>query len=108
MKGKEHVFLTNFQPSKIWTLLQNSIQALFWVLIKRPNVIITTGAGVTVPTVFFSKKILGTKIIFINSAADVTTPSRTPVWIEKYADLFLVQWEELLKVFPNATCCGLL
>lgn len=108
MKGKEHVFLTNFQPSKIWTLLQNSIQALFWVLIKRPNVIITTGAGVTVPTVFFSKKILGTKIIFINSAADVTTPSRTPVWIEKYADLFLVQWEELLKVFPHATCCGVL
>lgn len=108
MKDKEHVFLINFQPSKIWTLFINSIQAVFWVLVKQPDVIITTGAGVTIPTIFFSKKLLGAKIIFINSAADVTIPSRTPVWIEKYADLFLVQWEELLNVFPNSIYCGVL
>ena len=108
MKDKEHVFLTNFQPAKKRTLIVNCIQALFWVLVKRPDVIITTGAGVTIPTIFFAKKLLGTKIIFINSAADVIRPSRTPVWIEKYADLFLVQWEEMKQVFPNAICCGVL
>lgn len=86
----------------------NCLQALFWVLAKRPDVIITTGAGVTVPTIYFAKKILKTKVIFINSAADVTTPSRTPVWIEKYADLFLVQWQELQQCFPNAVYCGVL
>ena len=108
LRDKEHVFLTNFQPTKKWTLIVNCIQAIWWVLQKRPDVVVTTGAGVTVPTVFFAKKLLKSKIIFINSAADVTHPSRTPVWIEKYADLFLVQWEEMLKVFPNATCCGVL
>lgn len=108
MKGEDHVFLTNFQPAKRWTLLVNAMQALYWVLVKRPAAIITTGAGVTVPTIFFAKKLLGTKIIFINSAADVTAPSRTPVWIEKYADLFLVQWEDLKAVFPNAIHCGVL
>lgn len=108
MKDKEHVFLTNFQPAKRWTLIANCIQALFWVMVKRPRVIITTGAGVTVPTVFFAKKLLKTKIIFINSAADVTHASKTPVWIEKYADLFLVQWEEMKKIFPNSICCGVL
>lgn len=108
MADKEHVFLINLQPAKKWTLLVNSIQALWWVMVKQPDVIITTGAGVTVPTVFFAKKLLGSKIIFVNSAADVTKPSRTPIWIEKYADLFLVQWEEMLKVFPKATCCGVL
>ena len=108
LKDKEHVFLTNFQPTKKWTLIVNCIQAIWWVLLKRPDVVITTGAGVTVPTVFFAKKLLKSKIIFINSAADVTHPSRTPVWIERYADLFLVQWEDMLKVFPNATCCGVL
>ena len=55
MKDKEHVFLVNFQPAKKWSLIINCIQAIFWVLIKRPNVIITTGAGVAVPTVFFAK-----------------------------------------------------
>ena len=86
----------------------NCIQAIFWVLIKRPNVIITTGAGVAVPTVFFAKKLLKSKVIFINSAADVTHASKTPIWIEKYADLFLVQWEEMKTIFPNAICCGVL
>ena len=108
LKDKEHVFLQNFQPARKWTLIVNSIQALWWVMVKRPDVIITTGAGVTVPTVFFAKKLLKTKVIFINSAADVTHASRTPVWIEKYADLFLVQWEDMLKIFPNAICCGVL
>ena len=62
LKDKEHVFLTNFQPQKKWTLIVNCLQALFWLIIKRPDVIITTGAGVTVPTVFFAKKLLHTKI----------------------------------------------
>lgn len=75
---------------------------------KRPDIIITTGAGVVVPTVFFAKKLLRTKIIFINSAADVTEASKTPRWIEKYADLFLVQWEEMKQVFPNAVYTGVL
>lgn len=62
----------------------------------------------TVPTIFFAKKLLKTKIIFINSAADVTHASKTPIWIEKYADLFLVQWEDMKQIFPNATCIGVL
>ena len=78
------------------------------MIVKKPDVIITTGAGVTVPTVFFAKKLLGTKVIFINSAADVTHASKTPVWIEKYADLFLVQWEEMKEIFPNAIHIGVL
>ncbi len=108
MSDKEHVFLINFQPSKWWTLIINSLQALFWVVVKRPDVIITTGAGVAVPTIFFAKRLLGSKIIFINSAADVTHPSRTPVWVERYADLFLVQWPEMKEIFPNSKECGVL
>ena len=108
MRDKEHVFLQNFQPQRKWTLVVNCLQAVFWLLVKRPDCIITTGAGVTVPTVFFAKKLLRTKIIFINSAADVTHASKTPVWIEKYADLFLVQWEDMKTIFPHAKCCGVL
>lgn len=108
LKDKEHVFLTNFQPARKWTLFANAIPALWWVLVKHPSCIITTGAGVCIPTIAFAKKIWGTKILFINSAADVTHASKTPIWIEKYADLFLVQWEEMLQIFPNAICCGVL
>ena len=108
MADKEHVFLQNFQPHRKWTLFVNAAQALFWVFVKRPDVIITTGAGVCVPTIAFAKKFLRTKVIFINSAADVTHASKTPVWIEPYADLFLVQWPEMQTIFPHAICCGVL
>lgn len=57
---------------------------------------------------FLCKKLLKTKVIFINSAADVTHASKTPVWIEKYADLFLVQWEDMKQIFPNAIHIGVL
>ena len=80
----------------------------FVLVIGEKTCIITTGAGVTVPTVFFAKKLLGTKVVFVNSAADVTHASKTPVWIEKYADLFLVQWEDMKAIFPHAKCCGVL
>ena len=108
MADKEHVFLQNFQPHRKWTLFVNAAQALFWVFVKRPDVIITTGAGVCVPTIAFAKKFLRTKVIFVNSAADVTHASKTPVWIEPYADLFLVQWSEMQTIFPHAICCGVL
>lgn len=108
MKDKEHVFLTNFQPHRKWTLFANAIPALLWVLIKRPTCIITTGAGVCIPTIAFARKLLKTKVLFINSAADVTHASKTPLWIENKADLFLVQWEEMKCIFPNAICCGVL
>ena len=65
MKDKEHVFLQNFQPARKWTLVVNALQALFWVLVKRPRIIITTGAGVTIPTVFFAKKLLWIKSLII-------------------------------------------
>ena len=108
MADKEQVFLQNFQPHRKWTLFVNAAQALFWVFVKRPDVIITTGAGVCVPTIAFAKKFLRTKVIFVNSAADVTHASKTPVWIEPYADLFLVQWPEMQTIFPHAICCGVL
>ena len=104
LTNKEHK-LTNFV-----TRLNNIFSKKLLPLIDefKPDVIITTGAGVTVPTVFFAKKLLGTKVIFVNSAADVTHASKTPVWIERYSDLFLVQWEEMRQLFPNSICCGVL
>lgn len=75
---------------------------------KTPKCYHNNGSWSSCTTVFFAKKLLKSKVIFINSAADVTHASKTPIWIEKYADLFLVQWEEMKTIFPNAICCGVL
>ena len=106
LKGRRHLYLKNLRPGNYWSVVVNALQSIYHVFTKRPKVVITTGAGITIPTVFFAKKLLGSKVVFINSAADVTSASRTPLWIERYADLFLVQWEELKGIFPGAVCTG--
>jgi beta-1,4-N-acetylglucosaminyltransferase len=70
-------------------------------LVERPDVVITTGAGVVVFFCIFSK-LLGAKIIFIESMAKVEKPTLTARLLYPFSDLFLVQWSNLKKFFPKA------
>lgn len=48
------------------------------------------------------------KIVYIESFARVDSPSLTGkiMYKLKLANLFIVQWEEMLKFFPNAVVGG--
>lgn len=108
LKEKKHYFVTNLIFQKKITYLANFIQSFWHLLKERPQVVISTGAGVAVPTIFLAKKIFKSKIIYISSAANVSDPSRTPIWAYKYSDLFLVQWDSLEHFFPNSKNIGVL
>ncbi|MCM1157449.1 MAG: UDP-N-acetylglucosamine transferase subunit ALG14 [Bacteroidales bacterium] len=76
------------------------------ILIKeKPNIIISTGALVTVPICLIAKT-FGIKVIYIESFARIDDASLTGKIMYRIADLFLVQWEEMLKIFPNAKYVG--
>ena len=77
------------------------------MLRDRPEVVISTGAGMVIPTCLIAK-LLGAKLVFIETAARVTTPSRTGKFLYRFADEFYVQWEPLLKVYPKAKYGGVL
>lgn len=80
----------------------------FWLVVRhRPELVISTGAGMVVPTCVIAK-LLGAKLVFIETAARVTTPSRTGSFLYRFADEFYVQWEPLLKVYPKAKYGGVL
>jgi len=80
----------------------------FWMVVKnRPDLVISTGAGMVVPTCLIAK-FFGAKLVFIETAARVTTPSRTGKFLYRFADEFYVQWEPLLKVYPRAKYGGVL
>ncbi len=72
---------------------------------ERPDVVITTGAGVVVFFCIFAK-LLGAKLIFIESMARVERPTLTARLLYPFADLFFVQWAGLLKFFPKAQYVG--
>lgn len=107
-KDKRLITVTNTDPKCKWTYLVNAVQSLWYLMKEKPQVIISTGAGVSFPTIFFGKFFLACKVIYICSAANVTEPSRTPYQAYKYSDLFLVQWPEMLEIFLNAIYVGVL
>lgn len=75
------------------------IKAIYILLKEKPDVIISTGAGeIAVPFCYIGK-MMGIRIIFIDTLARITTPSGGGRLIYPIADLFLVQWKPLLTKY---------
>ncbi len=63
---------------------------------EKPDILISTGAGGALPAIL-AAKLLGVKIIFIESLARVSALSLTGKFVYPFANLFLVQWPQLAK-----------
>ena len=72
---------------------------------EKPDVVITTGALISYPFCVLQKRKHG-KVIYIESFARVKEPSLSGKLIHKHADLFIVQWEDMLEFFPDAVLGG--
>lgn len=49
---------------------------------------------------------MGSKVIFIESYAKINSPTITGKIVYKFADIFYVQWPEMLKFYPNGIYKG--
>ena len=72
---------------------------------KKPDVVICTGVLAMIPICLISK-LMGKKLIYIESFAKVTSPTETGKLLYKFADQFYVQWKPMLKVYPKAIYLG--
>ena len=86
-------------------LLYNCFKSLFIYIKVRPKYIVTTGAHTAGPMCCLGK-IFGSKIIYIETFANSKTKSATGSIIYKFADLFIVQWESMLELYPKSTYGG--
>lgn len=80
-------------------LIMTIIKAVKILIKEKPDVIVSTGGGEIAVPFSYIGKILGAKIIFIESMARITTPSAGGRLVYPVSDLFLVQWESLLKQY---------
>ncbi|HVP81206.1 MAG TPA: PssD/Cps14F family polysaccharide biosynthesis glycosyltransferase [Thermodesulfobacteriota bacterium] len=75
---------------------------IFFILLKeRPTVLFSTGSEIAIPPFYFGKFLFGTKLIYLESCAQIFRPSMTGKWVYPITDLFLVQWEPLLKEYGS-------
>lgn len=78
----------------------------FTILIKeKPDFIITTGALIAYPFCIWAK-LMGMKIVYVESFARVKRPSLTGRLLYNFSDLFIVQWEDMLKLYPKSVLGG--
>lgn len=96
---KDHMLTYPFK------LIANCFKSLYYYFKLRPKIIITTGAHTAGPMCCIGK-IFGSKIIYIESFANIHTKTITGRIIYHFADLFIVQWESMLKLYPKAIYGG--
>jgi len=104
LEGREVKYICHPRRNP-FRLALNILQAFFLSLKLRPKIVISTGADVAVPFCIISK-VLGSKLVFIESGAMLHSGSLSGKLLYPLADLFIVQWESLLDDFPNAVVGG--
>ena len=86
-------------------LLVNTFKSLRLYFSEKPDVIICTGVLAMIPLCLICK-LFGKKLVFIESFAKVTSPTRSGKLLYRFADQFYVQWPQMLEVYPNAIYVG--
>ena len=105
LKG-EKVYSCYYPTNRnVKNLLKNT--AVAWKVLRkeRPDLIISSGAAVAVPF-FYLGKLLGAKLIYIEVFDRIDKPTMTGKMVYPVTDQFVVEWEEMKKVYPKAINLG--
>ena len=86
-------------------LIKNSVIAWNVLLKERPDLIISSGAAVAVPF-FYLGKCFGAKTIYVEVFDRINKPTITGKLVYPISDKFIVEWEEMKKVYPKAMNLG--
>ncbi|MEL6438449.1 MAG: PssD/Cps14F family polysaccharide biosynthesis glycosyltransferase [Cyanobacteria bacterium J06621_8] len=82
-------------------LVRNFFLACQVIYQERPQLVLSTGAGVAVPFIILAK-LVGIKTVFIESFTRVEELSLSAWMILPFLDVIYVQWEQLVAKYPQA------
>lgn len=103
---KEKVYHCYFPTNRnITNLIKNTFLAYRVLKKEKPDLIISSGAAVAVPF-FWLGKMRGSKLIYIEIFDRIDKPTLTGRLVYPITDVFIVQWEEMKKVYPKAVNFG--
>ena len=89
----------------IFKFLFNCFISLYLFAKIRPKVIVTTGTHTAVPMCYIGK-LFGSKIIYIETFANSKTKTLAGKLVYPIASTFIVQWKDMLKLYPKAIYGG--
>jgi UDP-N-acetylglucosamine:LPS N-acetylglucosamine transferase len=89
-------------PLRLMAVLYRCIRV---ILKEKPDIVISTGAAPGCLMCLLGK-LRGAKVVWLDSVTNVDRPSLSGRLVRPFADLFLVQWPELVKDYPNGEYVG--
>lgn len=104
--NNENIYTCYYPTNRnIKALIKNTILAWKVLRKEKPDLIISSGAAVAVPF-FYLGKLFGAKLIYIEVFDRINKPTMTGKMVYPIVDKFIVQWEEMEKVYPKSINLG--
>jgi UDP-N-acetylglucosamine:LPS N-acetylglucosamine transferase len=96
-----------FHPTtrNVLNLVRNTWLALVVLRRERPDLVVSTGAGVALPF-FVLARLLGSRTVYIEVYDRLDSRTLTARLCAPFTSLMCVQWDEQLEQYPGATVIG--
>jgi UDP-N-acetylglucosamine transferase subunit ALG13 len=96
-----------FHPTtrNLWNALRNTLLAVRDLLRDRPDLLVSTGAGVAVPY-FLVARLLRIRTVYIEVFDRVDTPTLSGRLCSRMSDAFCLQWREQRASYPDGVVIG--
>ena len=104
-RQQERVYLVVSPERSLPLFVLNALQSAWVFLRTRPDVVISTGAGVAIATCYIAK-LFGKRIVYVEDWCQVDSPGLTGRIIYPIAGLFFIQRESLRRFYPKAVFGG--
>lgn len=102
----ERVYSCHYPTNRnLKNLVKNTFLAIKVLKKEKPDIIISSGAAVAVPF-FYLGKLFGSKTVYIEVFDRIDQATLTGKLVYPITDKFIVQWEEMKKVYPKAINLG--
>lgn len=90
----------------IKNLIRNTFLAYKVLKKEKPDLIISSGAAVSVPFFYLGKFLFGAKVVYIEVFDRIDKSTMSGKLVHPIADLFIVEWEEMKNVYSKAVNLG--
>lgn len=105
LEGEQLVAAHHPTTRNVPNLVKNLVLALRLLRQERPDVIVSTGAGVAVPF-FVLGRLMGVPTVYLEVFDRLDSATLTGRLCRPFADRMLVQWDEQVPLYRGATVIG--
>ncbi|GGL35051.1 UDP-N-acetylglucosamine--LPS N-acetylglucosamine transferase [Phycicoccus endophyticus] len=105
LQDESVVFAHHPTTRNVPNLLRNAVLAWRTLRRVRPDLLVSSGAGVAVPF-FVLGRLLGIPTVYIEVLDRVNSRTLTGRLVGPFTTSFLVQWEAQLRLYPKGTVLG--